>query len=76
MSDDTREVGIYISGYIVKKIKDRFEDCCIEYAVGEIKEDDADGAYLKINIKRRIESSFIESFKLFMRSIRTARLLQ
>ena len=31
-----------------KKIKDRFEDCCIEYAVGEIKEDDADSAYLKI----------------------------
>ena len=48
MSDDTREVGIYISGYIAKKIKDRLEDCCIEYAVGEIKEDDADSAYLKI----------------------------
>ena len=49
MSNNTsREVGIYISGYIAKKIKDRFEDCCIEYAVGEIKEDDADSAYLKI----------------------------
>ena len=31
-----------------KKIKDRFEDCCTEYAVGEIKEDDTDSAYLKI----------------------------
>ena len=48
LSDDTREVGIYISGYIAKKIKDRFEDCCIEYAVGEIKGDDTDSAYLKI----------------------------
>ena len=30
------------------KEKDRFEGCCIEYAVGEIKEGDADSAYLKI----------------------------
>ena len=48
VSHNTREVVIYISGYIAKKIKNRFEDCCIEYAVGEIKEDDADSAYLKI----------------------------
>ena len=48
LSDNTRKVGIYISGYITNKIKDRFEDCCTEYAVGEIKEDDADSAYLKI----------------------------
>ena len=48
LSDNTREVGIYISGYIAKKIKNRFEDCCSEYAIGEIKEDDADSAYLKI----------------------------
>ena len=48
LSDDTREVGIHISGYIAKKIKDRFEDCCIEHEVGEIKKDDADGVYLKI----------------------------
>ena len=47
LSDDTREVGIYISGYIANKIKDRSEDCFIEYAVGEIKEGDADSAYLK-----------------------------
>ena len=47
-NNTSREVGIYISGYIAKKIKDRFEDCCIEYAVGEIKENDADNAYLKI----------------------------
>ena len=61
MSDDTREVGIYISGYIAKKIKDRFEDCCVEYAVGEIKEDDAENNKIipKNNIKRRINSSFI-----------------
>ena len=48
LSDNTREVGIYISGCIAKKIKNRFEDCCIEHAVGEIKEDDADSGYLKI----------------------------
>ena len=61
LSDDTREVGIYISGYIAKKIKDRFEDCCVEYAVGEIKEDDAENNKIipKNNIKRRINSSFI-----------------
>ena len=34
---DTREVGICILCYIAKKVKDRFEECCIEYAVGEIK---------------------------------------
>ena len=50
--DDTREVGIYILDYIAKKIKDCFEDCCTEHGVGEIKEDDADSAYLKI-ISRR-----------------------
>ena len=48
LPDDTREVGIYILGYIAKKIKDCFEDCSIEYAVGEIKEDDADSVYLKL----------------------------
>ena len=48
MSDSTEEVRIFISVYIAKKIKDHFEDCCIEYAVGEIKEDDADSAYLRI----------------------------
>ena len=46
MSDDTRWVAIYISGYTSKKIKDQFEHCCIEYALGEIKEDNADSAYL------------------------------
>ena len=45
---DIKEVGIYISGYITKKIKDCFEDCCTEYAVGEIKEGVADNAYMKI----------------------------
>ena len=48
MSDDTRGVGIYISGYIAKNIKDRFEDCRIEYAVWEITVGDADSANLKI----------------------------
>ena len=32
----------------LSKEKDRFEGCCIEYAVGEIKEGNADSAYLKI----------------------------
>ena len=44
LSGDTKEVGIYISGYI----KDCFEHCCIEYAVGEIREGVADNAYMKI----------------------------
>ena len=48
LSDNTRELGIYISGYIAKKTKDRFEDCCTEYAIGESKEEDADSALLKI----------------------------
>ena len=51
MSGNTREVGIYIPGYIAKKIKDRFEDGCIEYVIGEIKEDDADSTYLKIILR-------------------------
>ena len=48
LSGETKEVGIYISGYITKKIKDCFEHCCIEYAVGEIREGVADNAYMKI----------------------------
>ena len=54
LSGDTKEVGIYISDYIAKKIMDRFEDCCIEYVVGEIKEDDAYSAYLKIISRGRL----------------------
>ena len=41
-------LGIYISGYNAEKTKDRFEDCCIEYVVGEVKENDVDSAYLKM----------------------------
>ena len=33
---------------------DRFEDCCIEYVVGEIKENDAYSAYLKIISRGRL----------------------
>ena len=43
-----------------KKIADRFEDCRIEYAIRGNQKDDVDSAYLNnINIKRRIDSSFI-----------------
>ena len=28
LSEDSREVGIYIAGYIAKKLKEGFGDCC------------------------------------------------
>ena len=28
LSEDSREVGIYIAGYVAKKLKERFGDCC------------------------------------------------
>ena len=73
LSDDTKGVGIYISSYTAKKnIKDRFEDCCIEYTVGEIKEDDADSAYLKITsrggltvLSYSLSNYVCEAFALF-----------
>ena len=59
---------------LAKKIKDRFEDCCIECAVGEIKEDDADSACLKIISRGGLT---VPSYsELCMLSICTAQLLQ
>ena len=28
LSEDSREVGIYIAGHVAKKVKERFGDCC------------------------------------------------
>ena len=37
-----------------KKVKDSFEDYCIEYDIGQIKEDHADSAYQKIISRGRL----------------------
>ena len=35
LSEDTREVGIYIAGYVAKKLKKRFGDCCNGLLTGD-----------------------------------------
>ena len=40
------ELSITYQVTLPKKTKDQFEHCCIEYALGEIKKDNADSAYL------------------------------
>ena len=43
-----KELGFTYRVILPKKIKDRFEDCHIEYVVWETKVGNADSAYLKI----------------------------
>ena len=35
LSEDSREVGIYIAGYVAKKLKERFGDCCNGLLTGD-----------------------------------------
>ena len=35
LSEDSREAGIYIAGYVAKELKERFGDCCNELLTGD-----------------------------------------
>ena len=48
LSEDSREVGIYIAGYVAKKLKQRFGDCCNELLTSDSGAENPDFLYVQI----------------------------
>ena len=49
LSEDSREVGIYITGYVAKKkMKERFGNCCNRLLTGDSGAENPDFSYLQI----------------------------
>ena len=48
LSEDSREVAIYIAGYVAKKMKERFDDCCNGLLSGDIGAGNPDFLYVQI----------------------------
>ena len=48
LSEDSREVGIYIAGYVAKKLKERFGDCCNGLLTGDSGAEKPDFSYVQI----------------------------
>ena len=48
LSEDSREVGIYITGYVPKKMKERFGSCCNRLLTGDSGAENPDFSYLQI----------------------------
>ena len=46
--EDSREVGIYIAGYVAKKLKERFGDCCNGLLTGDSGAENPDFSYVQI----------------------------
>ena len=48
LSEDSREVAIYIAGYVGKKLKERFGNCCNGLLTGDSGADNPDFSYVQI----------------------------
>ena len=48
LSEDSREVEIYIAGYVAKKLKERFGDCCNGLLTGDSGAENPDFSYVQI----------------------------
>ena len=48
LSEDSREVGIYIAGYVAKKLKERFGECCKGLLTGDSGVENPDFSYVQI----------------------------
>ena len=46
--EDSREVGIYIAGYVAKKLKQHFGDCCNELLTSDSGAENPDFSYVQI----------------------------
>ena len=47
-SEDSREVGTYITGYVAKKLKERFGNCCNRLLTGDSGAENPDFSYVQI----------------------------
>ena len=52
LSEDSREVRIYIAGYVAKKLKKRFGDCCNRLLTGYSGVENPDFLYVQILSRR------------------------
>ena len=52
LSEDSRQVGIYIAGYVAKKLKERFGDCCNGLLTGDSGAENPDFSLCSNFIKR------------------------
>ena len=57
LSEDSREVVIYIAGYVAKKLKERFGDCCNGLLTGDSGAENPDFSYVQILSRGLIISS-------------------
>ena len=57
LSEDSREVGIYIAGYVAKKLKERFGECCKGLLTGDSGAENPDFSYVQILSRGLIISS-------------------
>ena len=48
LSEDSREVGIYIAGYVAKKLKERFGDCCNGLLTSDSGAENLDFSHVRI----------------------------
>ena len=74
LSEDSREVGIYIAGYVVKKLKEPFSDCCNGLLSGDSGSENPDFFLCSIFIKRRSYNPINKFGKLCMYGLRNSRI--
>ena len=48
LSEDSREVAIYIADFVAKKLKERFGDCCNGLLTGDSGADNPENSYVQI----------------------------
>ena len=54
VSEDSREVAIYVAGYVAKKLKERFGDCCNGLLTGDKGTDNPDFSFVQILSRRSL----------------------
>ena len=70
LSEDSREVAIYIVGYVAKKMKERFDDCCNGLLTGDIGAGNPDFLYVQILSRGGLSYNPISTFgKLCMHGL-------
>ena len=73
LSEDNRQVGIYIAGYVANKMKERFGDCCNGLLTGDSGAENPDFSLCSNFIKRSCNP--MNKFgKLFMHGFRNSRI--